>query len=56
MFGFLMENSSTILVSAVVAAILILILLKIIKDKKKGVSSCGCSCKDCPSSGMCHTK
>ena len=55
MLSFITENLSTIIVGAVVAAVVVLIVLKLRKDKKKGTScSCGSACSGCPSSGMCH--
>lgn len=37
---------------AVVAAIIISMVL----NRKKGKSSCGCGCLNCPMSGSCHSK
>lgn len=56
MFDFLVNNASTIIVGAAVAALLAFVIIKMVKDKKKGKSSCGCSCAGCPSAGACHTK
>lgn len=38
----LMNNLSTIIVCIVLIAVVVLIINKMIKDKKKGKSSCGC--------------
>ena len=54
MITFLLNNLATILVSLVLLAILGLILFKLRKDKKRGVSSCSCGCEGCGASGMCH--
>ncbi|MBR3817442.1 MAG: FeoB-associated Cys-rich membrane protein [Clostridia bacterium] len=51
MIGFLKENLGTIVVGAILAAVLIMAAFKIRKDKKSGkgccgnCSSCGCDCK-----------
>ena len=41
MLAFLIENLATILISAVLLAVVILIILKLKKDRQKGCSSCG---------------
>lgn len=56
MINLIAENWGTILVATIVAAIVILIIQKILRDKKKGKTSCGCGCSNCPSAGMCHNK
>lgn len=56
MIEFLKENLSTIIVGTVVFAAVALIVVNMIRDRKKGKSSCGCGCADCPSSGACHGK
>lgn len=56
MLNFLAQNWGSLFVGAGVLAIVVLILLKIRRDKKKGQNSCGCSCGDCPSAGACHSK
>ena len=37
------------------ATIAVLHNIKLIKDKKKGRSSCGCNCGSCPMSGSCKS-
>ena len=54
MMEFLTKYWGTILVAAIVAAVVALVIAKMLKDKKRGKTSCGCGCKNCPSSGMCH--
>ncbi|MBO5050871.1 MAG: FeoB-associated Cys-rich membrane protein [Clostridia bacterium] len=44
----------TIIVSAVIVAIVAAIIICSIRGKKKGKGSCGCSCSGCAMSGMCH--
>lgn len=54
MLHFFAANWGTILIGLLVAAAVVLILAKLWRDHKKGRSSCGCNCSQCPSSGMCH--
>ena len=49
-------NLGTLIVTLALAAIVGLIVFRLIRDKKRGKSSCGCGCADCPMSGSCHTK
>ena len=48
-------NLSTALVLAVVILIAGAIIYKLVKDKKKGKSSCGCNCAHCAMAGSCHS-
>ena len=56
MINFLAANLGTILVSAILIAIVALIISNLVGKKKKGQSACGCGCgcSNCPSSGICH--
>lgn len=54
MLQWITENAPTLVVGAVVLAIVAAIAVKLIKDAKNHNSSCGCGCKGCPNSGMCH--
>ena len=56
MLAWITENIGTILISAVLLLVVILIIRKLVKDKKKGKSSCGCTCAHCAMSGSCHQK
>lgn len=56
MLEFLSENIGTIIVLLILLAVVAAIIAGQIKNKKQGRSSCGCGCKDCPNSGMCHSK
>ena len=49
-------NIGTIAVFLILAALLTLVAVKIIKDKKNGASTCGCGCSTCPYSGKCHAE
>ena len=54
MLEFLMANLGNIFVGALLVLILALIIMNLIGKKKKGQSTCGCGCSNCPSAGMCH--
>ncbi|MCM1327090.1 MAG: FeoB-associated Cys-rich membrane protein [Bacteroidales bacterium] len=56
MLSWLTSNAGNIIVSALLIAIVSLIIVKMIKDKKKGKSSCGCGCANCALNGQCHKK
>ena len=51
----LKQNLGTIVVSLVLVAIVVLIIAKMVRDKKNGKSSCGCGCANCAMRGKCHT-
>lgn len=54
MLLWLQQNIGTIIVCIILIAIIGLIVAKIIKDKRKGKSSCGCGCANCAMRGQCH--
>ncbi len=54
MIAWIEENLGTIIVSAVLIAIIAAVALRLAKDKKKGKSACGCGCASCAMSGACH--
>jgi hypothetical protein len=56
MFAWLSANIGTILIVLVLLAVVIGIIVKLRKDKKKGVSSCGGNCAHCAMHGACHQK
>jgi len=53
---FLKDNIATIIILAILALIVSLIVIKMIKNKRNGVSSCGCGCSTCPMGGKCNSK
>ena len=55
MLAWITENIATIIICAVLIAVVAAIVISMIKNKKKGKSSCGCGCTDCPMSGSCHS-
>lgn len=56
MFTFILENIATIVVGILLLAVVSLIIVRMVRNKKKGNSSCGCGCVNCPMSGECHKK
>ncbi|MEA4923511.1 MAG: FeoB-associated Cys-rich membrane protein [Eubacteriaceae bacterium] len=40
-------NAATVIVALIVAALLALVIVKMVRDRKAGKSSCGCSCSMC---------
>lgn len=54
MWDFIVQNIGTIIVSIILIVIFALIIVFRVKAKKKGESSCGCNCLNCPSHGACH--
>ncbi len=54
MLEWLGSNYPTLIICAALAAVIALIVVKMVKDRKKGKSACGCSCTSCPMGGSCH--
>ena len=54
MLAWLSNNIATVIISLVLAVIVALIIFSLVKNKKKGKSSCGCNCAHCAMSGSCH--
>lgn len=55
MFEWIGKNIGTIIVLAVLVTIVTLIIVKLIRDKRKGGSaSCGCGCESCAMHSSCH--
>ncbi|WP_298484107.1 FeoB-associated Cys-rich membrane protein [uncultured Ruminococcus sp.] len=51
-----MDSIGTWIVILILAAIITLVVWKLVKDKRNGKSSCGCNCGCCPNSQLCHSK
>ena len=56
MISFLVDNWGSILVGLILIALVAGVVIKLRRDKKRGKSSCGCGCENCPSHCMCHKK
>lgn len=56
MLQWLTANLGTILISAGLLAVVILIVVYLLRQKKAGKSSCGAGCAYCAMHGQCHGK
>ena len=56
MLHWISANLGTIVIAGVLLAVIVLISIQLIRDKKKGKSSCGCNCAHCAMHGQCHGK
>ncbi|MBQ6078180.1 MAG: FeoB-associated Cys-rich membrane protein [Clostridia bacterium] len=56
MFDWIGDHLLTIGILLVLAAAVFAIVFSLIREKKKGRSSCGCSCAHCPMAGKCHSQ
>ncbi len=54
MLDWITENLSTIVVSLILVLVVAAIIRKLVRDKKKGKSSCGCNCAHCAMAESCH--
>lgn len=54
MLQFISDNMASFIAGAIVLAIVAAIIWKMASDKKKGRSSCGAGCAQCPNSQYCH--
>ncbi|MBQ9910950.1 MAG: FeoB-associated Cys-rich membrane protein [Lachnospiraceae bacterium] len=50
----LVNNLGTLIVAAVLVILVALVVVKMIRDKKKGKTSCGCGCEHCAMASKCH--
>lgn len=55
MFNWISENIGNIIAIVILAAVIAAIVIHLIKQKKRGKSSCGCSCDSCPMKNSCHS-
>jgi len=54
MWTWLAANWATILISLILIGVVAAIVAGLVRDKKKGRSSCGGNCGHCPMGGSCH--
>ena len=52
----IISNLGTIIVAIIVTALLALLIIYLIKQKKQGKTTCSCGCSSCPNSQICHSK
>lgn len=55
MFNWISENIGNIIAIVILAAVIAAIVIHLIKQKKRGKSSCGCGCGSCPMKNSCHS-
>lgn len=55
MLSRLTANFSTIIICAILFIIVAAIIIHLVRNKKKGKSSCGCGCENCPMGGKCQS-
>ena len=55
MLSFLLDNLATIIIGLIVLLLAVLIIVKLVRDKRKGKSSCGCGCENCAMSKTCKS-
>ena len=56
MISWISQNLVTIIICLVLALVVTLIIVGLVRDTKKGKSSCGCGCANCAMRGSCHKK
>ena len=56
MLTWIVENLATVIICIVLVAVVAAIIVSLIRNKKRGKSSCGCNCAHCAMAGSCHKK
>ena len=56
MLEFLSEQWGTILAALVLLGLVCAVIVTMIRNRKKGKSTCGCGCSSCAMDGACHKK
>ncbi len=56
MLTWISEYLGTVVIALVLAAIIALILIKLVHDHKNGKSTCGSNCAHCAMASSCHKK
>lgn len=54
MLSWLSANWGTLLICALLAALVAAILVKMVRDRRRGRSVCGCGCQNCALQGRCR--
>ncbi|HEX2926389.1 MAG TPA: FeoB-associated Cys-rich membrane protein [Ruminiclostridium sp.] len=54
MVEFLKGNIATILISVLVFGLMAWVVIYKIRQRRKGISGCGCGCSGCPEANKCH--
>ena len=56
MLDWIIQNLANIVICLVLILAVTLAVVKLVKDKKAGRSSCGCGCAHCAMRGECHSQ
>ena len=56
MLEFLSAQWGTILAALVLLGLVCAVIVTMIRNRKKGKSTCGCGCSSCAMDGACHKK
>lgn len=54
MLVWVLENLATVVICLGLLGVVTAIIVNMIRNHKKGKSSCGCGCQSCPMSDTCH--
>lgn len=54
MISWLAANAATIVISAILILLVVAVIVKLMRDKRNGRTSCGCGCSNCAMQGTCH--
>ena len=54
MLDWIIQNLANIVICLVLILAVTLAVVKLVRDKKAGRSSCGCGCSACALRGSCH--
>ncbi|MBQ1771134.1 MAG: FeoB-associated Cys-rich membrane protein [Clostridia bacterium] len=54
--SWLSENLGTIIVAVLLIGVISAVIAGLIRDRKKGKSSCGCNCAHCAMAQSCHSR
>ncbi len=52
----ILANLGTLVIIMVLLAVVGLIIWGMLRDRRKGKCTCGCSCQGCAMGGICHPK
>ena len=55
MLLWLKTNIATVIICLVLIAVVAAIIVSLVRNKKKGKSSCGWNCAHCAMAGSCHS-
>ena len=56
MLEFLSAQWGTILAAVVLLGLVCAVIITMVRNRKKGKSTCGCGCSSCAMDGACHSK